>query len=233
MKRRISAIAAVSVMVACSAPNIAYASEVKILGQGNGYVVLSGQDLESLQQTLENIGAGFESGSIVCPVIPEIPEICETPDTSEAPGQPETPEAPSQPETPEAPETPEEVHVYAAEILNLVNQERAKAGLPGLELDLKITDAANVRAREIKQSFSHTRPDRRSFSTALTEQGVSYRGSGENIAWGQKSPEQVMEGWMNSEGHRANILNKNFQKLGVGYYQDENGTNYWVQLFTY
>lgn len=66
-----------------------------------------------------------------------------------------------------------------------------------------------------------------------TEQGVSYRESGENIAWGQKSPEQVMNGWMNSDGHRANILNKNFRNLGVGYYQDENGTNYWVQLFTY
>lgn len=122
---------------------------------------------------------------------------------------------------------------YAEQVAALVNEERAKAGLPALEVNAEITAAANVRAKEIKQSFSHTRPDGSSFSSALKEQGVSYRGSGENIAWGQKSPEQVMNGWMNSEGHRANILNKNFKNIGVGYYQDANGVNYWVQLFTY
>lgn len=78
----------------------------------------------------------------------------------------------------------------------------------------------------------HTRPDGSSFSTALQQQGVSYRGCGENIAWGQRTPEQVMNGWMNSEGHRANILNKNYKNIGVGFYQ-ENDVNYWVQLFTY
>ncbi len=93
--------------------------------------------------------------------------------------------------------------------------------------------AANVRAKEIKQQFSHTRPDGRSFDTVLTENGVSFRGSGENIAYGQRSPEAVMEGWMNSAGHRANILNANFKNIGVGYYQDTNGVNHWVQLFTY
>lgn len=106
------------------------------------------------------------------------------------------------------------------------------AGLPALKLRSDITAAANVRAREIKQSFSHTRPDGSSFSTALKEQGVSYRYSGENIAWGQKTPEQVMNAWMNSEGHRANILNSNFNHIGIGYYQDEKGVKHWVQLFT-
>lgn len=90
-----------------------------------------------------------------------------------------------------------------------------------------------VRAVETKTLFSHTRPDGSSFSTALKEQGVSYRGAGENIAWGQKTPEQVMEGWMNSAGHRANIMNEKYTSLGVGYYQSETGVNYWTQLFTY
>ncbi len=63
--------------------------------------------------------------------------------------------------------------------------------------------------------------------------GVSYRGAGENIAWGQKTPEQVMNGWMNSAGHRANILNEKFTSIGVGYHQNANGVNYWSQLFTY
>lgn len=130
--------------------------------------------------------------------------------------------------------TPDEAEAsYAEQILELVNEERAKAGLPALKLQADITAAANVRAREIKQSFSHTRPDGSSFSSVLKEQGISFRGSGENIAYGQRTPQQVMEGWMNSDGHRANILNEKFENMGVGYYQDERGVNYWVQLFTY
>lgn len=121
---------------------------------------------------------------------------------------------------------------FAAEVLRLVNEERSKAGLPALVLDQSVEKAANVRAKEIVSSFSHTRPNGTSFSTALKESGASYRGAGENIAWGQKTPAQVMEGWMNSAGHRANILNKSFTKIGVGYYQS-GGTNYWTQIFTY
>ena len=96
----------------------------------------------------------------------------------------------------------------------------------------KDSKKASVRAREIKRQFSHTRPDGSSFSTALTQQGVSYNRSGENIAYGQRTPEAVMEGWMNSSGHRANILNASFRNIGVGLYQDENGVKHWVQLFT-
>ena len=117
----------------------------------------------------------------------------------------------------------EETSSQAEQVVKLVNEERTKAGLPALTVNADITTAANVRANEIKRVFSHTRPDGSSFSTALKEQGVSFRGSGENIAWGQKSPEQVMNAWMNSDGHRANILNKNFKNIGVGHYQDENG----------
>ena len=120
----------------------------------------------------------------------------------------------------------------AAQVAELVNAERAKAGLPALQLQTDLTRAANVRAREIKQKFSHTRPDGSNFSSVLAEQGISYRMSGENIAYGQSSPQAVMEGWMNSSGHRANILNSNFKNIGVGLYQDERGVNHWVQLFT-
>ena len=115
----------------------------------------------------------------------------------------------------------------------MVNQERTKAGLNAVTLDKSIASAALVRAKEIETSFSHTRPNGSKFSTALTEQGVTFKGAGENIAWGQKSPEAVMQAWMNSEGHRANILNKNFTKIGVGYYQNAAGRNFWTQLFTY
>lgn len=127
-------------------------------------------------------------------------------------------------------ESEESVHPYILRVLELVNEERTKAGLNTVTLDSSATAAAMVRAQEIVTNFSHTRPNGSSFTTALKEQGVSYRQAGENIAWGQRTPEQVMEGWMNSSGHRANILNPSFTRIGVGYYQAR-GSNYWTQLF--
>ena len=201
-----------------------YAAEAKSVQciTGNGYQVYIGQGTDCLSQTIKDLCIKFEGNLNLCPEI-EKPEE----------GTPETP-APEIPGTPDN-DTSEDTGElsYAEQIVNLVNEERAKAGLSALTLDAEITAAANVRAKEIKQSFSHTRPDGKNFSTALQEQGVTFRGSGENIAWGQKTPEEVMNGWMNSDGHRANILNKNFKNIGIGHYQDENGTNHWVQLFTY
>jgi uncharacterized protein YkwD len=122
---------------------------------------------------------------------------------------------------------------YAEQVVVLVNQERAAYGLSALRISENVTAAAMIRATEIQTSFSHTRPDGRSFSTALTQKNVSFRGAGENIAYGQSSPEVVVDAWMNSEGHRANILNEKFTTIGIGYLQSANGTKYWVQLFTY
>ncbi|MBQ7765832.1 MAG: CAP domain-containing protein [Lachnospiraceae bacterium] len=123
-------------------------------------------------------------------------------------------------------------HAFIQEVVNLVNAERAKKGLAPLTIDTKIQAAAMVRAKECEQSFSHTRPDGSSFATALKEQNVSYRSAGENIAYGQRTPEEVMKAWMNSSGHRANIMNANFTTIGVGYYENANGTDYWCQIFT-
>ncbi|RHR32596.1 CAP domain-containing protein [Clostridium sp. AF19-22AC] len=131
------------------------------------------------------------------------------------------------------PKTDSQDRTFIQQVADLVNAERVKAGLTPLAIDSKIEAAALVRAKETETSFSHTRPDGSSFSTALTEQGVSFQGSGENIAWGQRTPQEVMTGWMNSDGHRANILNPKFTKIGVGYYQNAAGRNYWTQLFTY
>lgn len=122
---------------------------------------------------------------------------------------------------------------FAKQVVELVNKERSKAGLNALSIDENIETAAMVRSREIEKSFSHTRPNGSSFSTALSESGVKFMGAGENIAWGQRSPEEVMNGWMNSSGHRANILNSSFKKIGVAYYVGANGRTYWTQLFTY
>lgn len=144
-----------------------------------------------------------------------------------------TPESTPETNTPETNVPAQSVHAYVQRIVDLVNEERAKVGAAPLTLQADITAAAQVRAVETETLFSHTRPDGTKFSTALTEAGVSYRGAGENIAWGQKTPEQVMEGWMNSAGHRANILNEKYTSIGVGYHQNAAGVNYWSQLFTY
>lgn len=120
---------------------------------------------------------------------------------------------------------------YASQVVALVNAERAKYGLSALKVDSRVQRAAQVRAAETVQSFSHTRPNGSSFSTALTEAGVSYTRSGENIAYGQSTPQQVVQAWMNSSGHRANILNESFTTIGVGY-TVSGGTAYWTQLFT-
>lgn len=121
---------------------------------------------------------------------------------------------------------------YTTEVLRLVNIERAKEGLSQLTTNSTIEKAAYTRSQEIKQSFSHTRPNGSSFSSILKEMNISYQAAGENIAYGQRTPADVVEAWMNSSGHRANIMSKNYNKLGVGCYIDSNNVVYWSQIFT-
>lgn len=120
------------------------------------------------------------------------------------------------------------------EVLKLVNQERAKVGVSALALDNDLTHIATMKARDMrdKNYFSHNSPTYGSPFEMLQKFGVKYTYAGENIAGGQKTSEQVMKDWMNSSGHRANILNKNYTKLGVGYVEGGQYGTYWVQLFT-
>ena len=123
-----------------------------------------------------------------------------------------------------------ELAEYAAQIAEAVNSERAAHGLPPVKLSPELSDAANIRAKEIEDSFSHTRPDGSSCFSAMTDLGITYSSAAENIAYGQKSPQSVMNAWMNSSGHRANILDPNMEYIGVGVAY-ENGTYYWTQFF--
>lgn len=120
---------------------------------------------------------------------------------------------------------------YADAVVTLVNAERAAAGLDPVQAVPALCDAAEIRSGEITQSFSHTRPDGRSCSTILNDRNIQWRTTGENIAYGYSSPEAVMDGWMHSSGHRANILSENFDYIGVGVVY-EGGTLYWTQVFT-
>ena len=118
----------------------------------------------------------------------------------------------------------------AQAVLAEVNAARAQNGLSALTLDANMNRAAAVRAAELAQSFSHTRPNGSRGLTALNEAGVSYRTAGENIASGQQSAQAVVSAWMNSSGHRANILSSLFGRMGVGQATIGRRT-YWVQLF--
>lgn len=125
---------------------------------------------------------------------------------------------------------PAEVNVpeTIARVVELVNKERAAAGVAPLSYNASLQPAADVRVKEIVELFSHTRPDGTACFTAIKEIGIRYSYAGENIAVGQRSAEEVMEAWMNSEGHRKNILDSNFTQIAVGY---DPATHSWVQLF--
>lgn len=143
------------------------------------------------------------------------------------------PSAQPSPDPSASPSDPATQDQYAQDVLDLVNEERAKEGLSPLVLDQKLCEAAAIRANEIVEKFEHTRPDGTSCFTVLQQNGINYRACGENIAAGQSTPAAVMDSWMHSEGHRANIMSSDFGKLGVGFVQAPGGYQYyWVQLFT-
>lgn len=118
----------------------------------------------------------------------------------------------------------------SAEVIELVNQERAKQGLSPLGTLSGLTAAAQARAPELPELFSHTRPNGSRCFTALEEARVSYYAAGENIAAGSNTAEGVMQMWMNSPGHKANILGEKFTHIGVACVQGRGGY-YWVQMF--
>lgn len=118
-------------------------------------------------------------------------------------------------------------YTSAYEVLNIVNKERKAKGLNGLNMDKYLLDSAMIRASELVLNFDHTRPNGTSCFTAINK---SFSYMGENIAAGQSTSEYVMQSWMNSPGHKANILNTNFTSIGIGCVKYGN-VLYWVQLF--
>ncbi len=167
------------------------------------------------------------------------PEAVELPaveaDPEEAPAEAESEEVPDAPaeEAELEEETAVEEPAYAAgesmdglatQVVILVNEVRAENGLAPLGIDSDLVSAALIRGEEITRVFSHTRPDGTSCAT------VSDKLYGENIAYGQRSAQEVMTDWMNSEGHRANILDPRFTSIGVCVWR-QGGILYWVQLF--
>lgn len=122
------------------------------------------------------------------------------------------------------------VSSYEKEVIRLVNIERQKNGLSPLSEDWQLSRVARYKSEDMRDRgyFSHTSPTYGSPFDMMKSFGISYRNAGENIAKGQSSPEAVVRAWMNSPGHRANILNKSFTHIGVGYAKQG---HYWTQMF--
>ncbi len=171
------------------------------------------------------------------PVLPEKPEKPQEPVLPEKPETPVLPEEPTLPEEPVVPENPDSGDIQPSLpskseitlLFELVNEAREKSGMKSLTYDTSLEECANVRAVEIKSLFSHTRPSGLSCFTVLDEYGYDYSYAGENIAYGQKDAEEVFTAWMNSQGHRENILSPSYTKIGMGLYGT--GTLYWSQFF--
>lgn len=122
------------------------------------------------------------------------------------------------------------VREYEKEVVRLVNVERAKYGLGALTENWELSRIARYKSQDMHDVgyFSHTSPTYGSPFTMIKNFGLTYRSAGENIAYGYRTPSDVVTGWMNSPGHRANILNSSFKQIGVGYVADG---NYWTQMF--
>lgn len=126
-----------------------------------------------------------------------------------------------------------QLSAYVQEVADIVNEERGKAGAAPLAVDESLCRLAQLKAEDMRDNdyFDHDSPTYGRSHEMMKQFGVSYRASGENIAMGQRTPEQVMSEWMNSQGHRKNILNDTYEKIGVGYCTGGTGRTYWVQMF--
>lgn len=119
---------------------------------------------------------------------------------------------------------------FEEQVVRLINQERTSRGLKALSINWELARVARYKSQDMKDNryFAHNSPTYGSPGKMIKDFGISYRTYGENIAQGYRTPQAVVDGWMNSSGHRANILNGSFTQIGVGYVASG---NYWTQMF--
>jgi len=155
--------------------------------------------------------------------------------TSTAAAKPSAKPAATKPagSTQPAPASNGDYSAFQKKVVELVNKERAKAGLKALKMNSELSKVATLKSQDMAKNnyFDHNSPTYGSPFDMMKRFGITYRTAGENIAMGQTSPEQVMNGWMNSPGHRANILKASFTQIGVGVAKNSAGRLYWTQQF--
>lgn len=214
--------------------------------------VYQGTDINEINRIIENFNRSFGNDQSfanyrITQKTVKQPVPTETTVSTQQPTQTETTapvqQQPAQTETttpvqqqpvvadqPTTTQTSSTLSAYEQKVVDLTNQQRAKNGLPALKIDLTLSKVAHEKSRDMSANgyFSHTSPTYGSPFDMMKQYGITYRYAGENIAMGQRTPEEVVTAWMNSEGHRKNILSPNFTHIGVGYVSQG---NYWTQEF--
>ncbi|MGG2025704.1 CAP domain-containing protein [Gottfriedia sp. S16(2024)] len=171
----------------------------------------------------------------VIPNVPSKPAQPVIPNVPSKPTQPVIPNTPSKPIDP-APENPSKIEVpaslsaYESKVIELTNIERTKAGIKPFKANNELSKVSRIKSKDMtdKNYFDHNSPTYGSPFDMMKKFGISYNHAAENIAKGQKTPEEVVKAWMNSAGHRANILNAKLDQIGVGY---DSRSNAWTQMF--
>lgn len=247
MKRSIKYVIVLCMLVVMMMPSMAFAAERHCpdnLGQivfkmnseqiQNLYskympALKKGFNLQELQTACSRLKA--PPAAVKKPVAPVAAQRPVAPVVAEKPAAPVAAQKPAAPVAAEKPAAP--AGNYEAQVADLVNKERAAAGLAPLKYNAALANVANAKAADLRDEnyFSHTSPTYGSPFDMMKSFGIRYTAAGENIAKGYMNPTSVMNGWMNSPGHKANILNSSFTEIGVGYVSGANGSGYWVQMF--
>ena len=199
--------------------------------------------LLNMNQHLRNQDLLFPGNRVYIPKEADGPEDEETPPMREDVLPPEEPveeETPTrEPPIEEPEEDPAEEPVedkiteFEREVVALVNEERRRIGLEPYSHNQNLSEVARTKSEDMRDNnyFSHQSPTYGSPFDMLNQFGIQYRTAGENIARGQRTPQEVVNSWMNSPGHRRNILSQEFTEIGVGFAQTERGDTFWTQLF--
>lgn len=235
MKNKVILTVAAAAALAVASPTAekASAAENTTTVQQKVYVY-QGSNLNELNSYLQkyfaNLGINFNTNTTTTteaqqPTQPTTETQQPTETTTQPTQQPTTTTEPTQ-----TTQTTSALSAYEQKVVDLTNQERAKNGLAALKVDTELSKVAREKSLDMSKNgyFSHTSPTYGSPFDMMKQFGISYQYAGENIAMGQRTPEEVVQAWMNSEGHRKNILSANFNYIGVGYV--ESG-NYWTQMF--
>lgn len=236
MKKKIILTVAAAAALAVASPMAEKASAAENTTNVQQKVyVYQGSNLNELNSYLQkyfvNLGIKFNTNTTTTteteqPTQPTVETQQPTTETTTQPAQQST----STTEPTQTTQTTSYLSAYEQKVVDLTNQERAKNGLAALKVDTALSKVAREKSLDMSKNgyFSHTSPTYGSPFDMMKQFGVSYQYAGENIAMGQRTPEEVVQAWMNSEGHRKNILSANFNYIGVGYV--ESG-DYWTQMF--
>lgn len=233
MKKKwiISAAAAATLIFSGAATQNADASQANIQTKVYTYQANSLQDAQSyIQKVLNQYGAKLNQFNCNIPQSQpkaQAPQAAK-PKPAPAPAQ-QKPAAEKPAEKPSANKTTN-VSAFEKQVVELTNNYRTQNGLSPLKLDVNLSKVAEDKSLDMQKNnyFSHNSPTYGSPFDMMRNYGIQYSSAGENIAMGQRTPQEVVQAWMNSEGHRKNILNPSFTHIGVGHV--ENG-NYWTQMF--